>query len=104
MSNPFDEWHSMSSFDGALNNKTGVLSSTPVSLLLTSAGWWRLTASVPFHWRGPTAATSACSTADTHEWKEAERIVKVPTAGSYVSVVRSGAVTGVYWVDKMKGV
>lgn len=104
MANPFNEWENIRAFAGAANNKTGSLSSTPINVCLTTPGWWMVSADVDFHVRGPDAATTAVSTADHHEWKKDYFILKTDNASEYVSIVRSGSVSGTYWIGRIKGV
>ena len=104
MSNPFNEWEHIAAFAGAANNKTGTLSDAAVVVELTTPGLWTVSADVDFHMRGPDAASTAVSTADHHEWAKDIFIVKTNSASKYVSVVRSGSVSGTYWIGRIKGV
>lgn len=103
MANPFNEWENIRAFAGAANNKTGSLSTAAVNVCLTTPGWWGITASVDYHVRGPDAATTAVTTADHHEWARDYFFVKTDNANEYVSLKRSGSVSGTYWIGKIKG-
>lgn len=102
--NPFDEWHNFRAFTGAQHNKTATLSDVAINVQLTTAGWWAITADVDFHVRGPDATSTAVSTADHHEWKKDYWLVRTEGANEFVSVVRSGSVSGTYWIGRVKGV
>ena len=104
MSNPFNEWENIAAFAAAGNNKTGTLSSVAVVVELTTPGVWTISADVDFHVRGPDASSTAASTADRHEWSKDYFILKTDDASEYVSVVRSGATSGTYWIGRIKGV
>ena len=101
--NPFDEWHAFEAFAGTLNNKTGTLSDTAVVVRLTTPGWWTISADVPYHVRGPDAASTAVSTQDRHEFDRDYFICRTTDTKQYVSVVRSGTSSGNYWIGRVKG-
>ena len=103
MSNPFNEWENIAAFAGGANNKTGALSDVAVVVELTTPGTWTISADVEFHVRGPDATSTAASTADRHEWDKDYFILKTDSASEYVSVVRSGSVSGTYWIGRIKG-
>ena len=101
--NVFDEWHSIVASGLAADHKAETLSSAAVSVTLSTAGWWKVSADVDIWLRGPSAAASTV-TASTgqHEWAKDTAIFNAK-AGEKIAALRVGAVAGTLYVDRIKG-
>ena len=104
MGNAYDEMHDMKAMTAAKDHKTGTLSTaTPVSIVLSTAGWWKLSADQDYFWIGPNAASTLLTSAIAcHEWAYDTPPPVFVKANEYVAV-RAVATQGTYWVDRVKG-
>lgn len=101
--NVYSEMHSMAGFGGNTHNKTGALGASAVTVQLSIAGWYKISADVDFHWQGPSSTTVTATTADCHEWAQDTTPPIYVKAGYYVSLIRAGSTAGTYHINRIKG-
>lgn len=100
-------------FPGSIANKTGSLSgalaANTVHVELTVAGWYKLSCDVDFYWTGPGPSADITPGEACHEWGydtpqevyvSAEAIA---AAQNFLNILRVGASTGTYFVNRKKG-
>lgn len=89
--------------DGAAWNKKGSLATnTPVNVVLTNEGVWKVHANVDFYFRGPHSSTNAATTNSQFWVSDDEFLIENKRTGHQVSIMRASA-NGTYHLNWIRG-
>lgn len=108
MPNPFDRAQNFKMYHGSSQNFRGTLSDVATDITIVHDGYYKISASIDWHGRGPTsstaAASAAASTAGSQPWFAKEWQIVHLEAGDHVSqIMASSAVSaGVYYVSLLE--